>query len=63
MLTLDQLQAKVAAQKTSLPALYGDVDFAIKPERFADEIGADGYGENAPTAVALARKCLSVGAK
>lgn len=24
--------------------------------RFADEIGADGYGENAPTAVSLARK-------
>lgn len=26
--------------------------------RFAEEIGADGYGENAPAAVALARKCL-----
>ncbi len=37
MLTLDQLRAKVASQKTNLPALYGDVDFAIKPERFADE--------------------------
>jgi hypothetical protein len=37
MLTLDQLQAKVASQKTALPALYGDVDFGIKPERFADE--------------------------
>jgi hypothetical protein len=37
MLTLDQLQAKVASQKTNLPALYGDVDFTIKPERFADE--------------------------
>jgi len=37
MLTLEQLQAKVASQKTALPALYGDVDFAIKPERFADE--------------------------
>lgn len=28
-------------------------------QRFADEIGADGYGENAPSAVALARKCLA----
>ena len=37
MLTLEQLQAKVASQKTALPALYGDVDFDIKPERFADE--------------------------
>ncbi len=38
MLTLEQLQAKVASQKTALPALYGDVDFTIKPERFADEL-------------------------
>ena len=38
MLTLDQLKAKVASQKTALPALYGDVDFSIKPERFADEL-------------------------
>ena len=37
MLTLKQLQAKVASQKHNLPALYGDVDFTIKPERFADE--------------------------
>ncbi len=37
MLTLDELQAKVASQKTAIPALYGDVDFSIKPERFADE--------------------------
>jgi methanogenic corrinoid protein MtbC1 len=29
-------------------------------QRFADEIGADGYGENAPAAVALARKCVGV---
>ncbi len=37
MLTLDQLRTKVASQKANLPALYGDVDFATKPERFADE--------------------------
>jgi hypothetical protein len=36
-LTLEQLRTKVASQKTNLPALYGDVDFSIKPERFADE--------------------------
>ena len=29
-------------------------------QRYADEIGADGYGENAPAAVALARKCVGV---
>lgn len=27
-------------------------------QRFADEIGADAYGENAPAAVVLARRCL-----
>lgn len=31
-------------------------------QRFADDIGADGYGENAPMAVALARKCLGLAA-
>ncbi|MFT3724456.1 MAG: oxygenase MpaB family protein [Hyphomonadaceae bacterium] len=36
-LTLEQLRIKVASQKANLPALYGDVDFGIKPERFADE--------------------------
>lgn len=28
-------------------------------QRFADEIGADGYGENAPAALSLARKCIA----
>lgn len=28
-------------------------------QRFADEIGADGYGENAPAAVSLARRCIA----
>lgn len=37
MLTLDELKAKVASQREKLPALYGDVDFSIQPERFADE--------------------------
>jgi len=31
-------------------------------QRFADEIGADGYGENAAVAVALARKLVTAGA-
>lgn len=35
--TLEELRAKVASQRDNLPALYGDVDFSIKPERFADE--------------------------
>ncbi len=37
--TLDRLRAKVAAQKTQIPAMYGAVDFSIQPERFADQPG------------------------
>ncbi len=35
METLDALQARVAAQRENLPAMYGKVDFSIVPERFA----------------------------
>ncbi len=35
MLPLDQLRAKVAAQKTLIPAIYGAIDFSLTPERFA----------------------------
>ena len=45
-LTLDQLKAKVASQKETLPALYGDVDFSIKPERFADEPVLEGPSQS-----------------
>ncbi len=34
---LDRVRAKVAAQKTLLPALYGDIDFDATPERFTDD--------------------------
>ena len=34
---LDQVWAKVTSQKTALPALYGDIDFSITPERFTDD--------------------------
>ena len=34
---LERVRAKVAAQKTALPALYGDVDFDVTPERFTDD--------------------------
>ncbi|MEJ2815871.1 oxygenase MpaB family protein [Caulobacter sp. CCG-8] len=33
-LSIDQVRAKVASQKTLLPALYGNVDFDATPERF-----------------------------
>lgn len=32
--SIDQVRAKVASQKTLLPALYGNVDFDATPERF-----------------------------
>jgi hypothetical protein len=34
---LEKVRAKVASQKTALPALYGDVDFDLTPERFTDD--------------------------
>jgi hypothetical protein len=34
---LEKVRAKVASQKTALPALYGDVDFDVTPERFTDD--------------------------
>jgi hypothetical protein len=34
---LEKVRAKVASQKTALPALYGDVDFDATPERFTDD--------------------------
>ena len=45
-LTLEQLRMKVASQRTNLPALYGDVDFSTKPERFADELVLEGPSQS-----------------
>ena len=36
-LSIDQVRAKVASQKTLLPALYGNVDFDATPERFTED--------------------------
>jgi 5-methyltetrahydrofolate--homocysteine methyltransferase len=52
-LTIDAFRA--AGMRDRVKILVGG---APVTQRFADEIGADGYGENAPAAVALARKCL-----
>ena len=38
-LSIDQVRAKVASQKTLLPALYGAVDFDAAPERFTLRVG------------------------
>jgi hypothetical protein len=34
---LEKVRARVASQRTALPALYGDVDFDTTPERFTDD--------------------------
>jgi hypothetical protein len=39
--TIDELQHKVALQKTRLPGMYGDVDFGRRPERFTDDPDAE----------------------
>lgn len=45
--TLEQLRARVAAQKTLIPSLYGAVDFSHTPERFtadpAEESALPGF--------------------
>jgi len=40
MTTLAEVRARVAAQKTDLPGLYGDIDFEAPPERFTDDPAA-----------------------
>ena len=38
VMSLEELRAKVAAQKTRIPSLYGDIDFSVTPERFTDDL-------------------------
>lgn len=37
-MSLEELRAKVHAQKELIPSLYGDVDFNKTPERFTDDV-------------------------
>jgi len=55
--TVDALKA--AGLRDRVKVLIGGAPIT---QRFADEIGADGYGENAAEAVALARKALGLAA-
>lgn len=41
VMSLQELRDRVAAQKTLIPSLYGDVDFSITPERFTDNLRDD----------------------
>ena len=49
---------KAAGLRDQVKILVGG---APVTQKFADQIGADGYGENAPLAVALAKRLLGVG--
>ena len=44
--SIEELKRKVAAQREAIPALYGDVDFAIKPERFVDDLEIEASGHD-----------------
>lgn len=55
-LTIDAFRA--AGLRDQVKILVGGAPIT---QRFADEIGADGYGENAPAAVKLARECMEAG--
>ncbi|RJF88528.1 DUF2236 domain-containing protein [Oleomonas cavernae] len=58
MTSLEELKAKVAAQKTRIPSLYGKVDFSITPERFADQPGDESSLRGA-AAIAYRQKFLA----
>jgi hypothetical protein len=52
-LSIEQVRAKVASQKTLLPALYGDVDFDATPERFTLDAAQAVVRDRAPMGVAV----------
>lgn len=41
---------RVASQKTGIPAMYGAIDFDLRPERFADATGSDSVLKKLPAA-------------
>ena len=57
-LSIEQVRAKVASQKTLLPALYGDVDFDATPERFTEDASKAVVRDRAPLGVSLDQEDL-----
>lgn len=57
-LSIDQVRAKVASQKTLLPALYGDVDFDAVPERFTLDASRAVVRDRAPLGVTVTQDDL-----
>jgi corrinoid protein of di/trimethylamine methyltransferase len=66
LLTVTMSSMKTTIEALSAAGLRGQAKIMVGgapvTQRYADEIGADGYGENAAVAVALARKLVAPGA-
>ena len=65
LLTVTMPSMKTTIEALSAAGLRGQAKIMVGgapvTQRYADEIGADGYGENAAVAVALARKLVAPG--
>ena len=57
-LSIDQVRAKVASQKTLLPALYGEIDFDAVPERFTADASKAVARDRAPLGVTVTQDDL-----
>ena len=57
-LSINQVRARVASQKTLLPALYGDVDFDATPERFTADPAFAVVHDRKPSGVAVEQEDL-----
>ena len=57
-LSIEQVRAKVASQKTLLPALYGNIDFNLTPERFTEDASQAVVRDRAPMGVVVGQDDL-----
>ncbi|HWW26798.1 MAG TPA: DUF2236 domain-containing protein [Caulobacter sp.] len=57
-LSIDQVRAKVASQKTLLPALYGAIDFDAVPERFTPDASKAVVRDRSPLGVTVTQDDL-----
>lgn len=58
--SIEEVRARVAAQKTLLPALYGQVDFDRMPERFTEDASEAIVKDRAPMGVAATERDLEI---
>jgi hypothetical protein len=57
-LSIEQVRARVASQKTLLPALYGNMDFDATPERFTEDASKAVVRDRAPLGVSVSQDDL-----